>query len=199
MRPVLIALCLLACATAPAANAFRLGHAPVSVATNPADALPASSIDDEVYEGATHCSKTPRPGVARLTAWLRVHSPRGVFWGSYRCELWGKGTASLHAEGRAIDWNLDVGDSADRHEARALIELLLAPDDAGNVHALARRLGVEELIWDCSYWSSGMAEFKPYSACEDKHVDATTAHRNHVHIGLTKDGAMGRTSFWSRP
>ena len=31
-----------------------------------------------------------------------------MFWGSYRCEKWGKGQASLHAENRAIDWHLDV-------------------------------------------------------------------------------------------
>jgi hypothetical protein len=28
-------------------------------------------------------------------------------------------------------------------------------------------------------------------------VDPTVAHRNHIHIGLTKAGAMRRTSFWS--
>jgi hypothetical protein len=42
-----------------------------------------------------------------------------------------------------------------------------------------------------------------YSACYGKngkrrrHVDETTAHRDHVHIGLTRDGAARRTSFWS--
>ena len=41
--------------------------------------------------------------------------------------------------------------------AAKLIELLLAPDKAGNQHALARRMGVEELIWDCSYWGAGAA------------------------------------------
>jgi hypothetical protein len=29
------------------------------------------------------------------------------------------------------------------------------------------------------------------------HVDPTVAHRNHIHIGLTKAGAARRTSFWS--
>jgi hypothetical protein len=30
-----------------------------------------------------------------------------------------------------------------------------------------------------------------------KHVDPTVAHRNHVHVGMTKAGALARTSFWS--
>jgi hypothetical protein len=29
-----------------------------------------------------------------------------------------------------------------------------------------------------------------------KHVDYTQAHRNHVHIGLSRAGARMRTSFW---
>jgi hypothetical protein len=126
-------------------------------------------------------------------------------WGSYRCEKWGEGEASLHAENRAIDWHLDVNHPADRAAARQLIELLLAPDVAGLPHALARRMGVEEIIWDCSYWGAGMAEFKAYSPCLNRNgdlrrrVNATVAHRDHVHIGLSKAGAAMRTSFWLAP
>ena len=29
-------------------------------------------------------------------------------------------------------------------------------------------------------------------------LDKTVAHRDHVHIGMTKLGAAARTSFWSR-
>ena len=93
--------------------------------------------------------------------WLGRHS-HGVFWGSYRCERWGKHSASLHAEDRAIDWHLDVTSAADRRDAKHLIDLLLAPDEDGNQHALARRMGVEELIWDCSYWGAGMGDFSQY-------------------------------------
>jgi hypothetical protein len=56
----------------------------------------------------------------------------------------------------------------------------------GNQHALARRLGVQEIIWDCRAWWSGSGGMEPYSVCYDKkghriHVDDTTAHRNHIH------------------
>jgi hypothetical protein len=62
---------------------------------------------------------------------------------------------------------------------------------------------VEELIWDCGYWGIGMAEFRPYSVCyrpngaKRKHFDVTAAHQDHIHIGMTKAGAKGRTSFWT--
>jgi hypothetical protein len=48
-----------------------------------------------------------------------------------------------------------------------------------------------------------MTNFKPYSPCYTKNgklrkkVDRTTAHRDHVHIGMTKSGAKGATSFWT--
>ena len=53
-----------------------------------------------------------------FVGWLQRHAD-GVFWGTYRCEKWGPHEASLHAEGRAVDWHLDVADPADRHAARA--------------------------------------------------------------------------------
>jgi hypothetical protein len=199
----LFALLLLALA-APAAAMVKLPEIPVPVEGNPADRLLALPIEDSTYDGARMCTpRASRPGMLALQRWLEANS-RGVFWGSYRCEKWGKGHASLHAENRAIDWHLDVSDSADKRAAEKLIRLLLAPDTAGNPQALARRMGVEELIWDCGYWGAGMTEFTEYGACYGKRgklkrkLNKTVAHRDHVHIGMTKLGAAARTSFWSR-
>ena len=178
-----------------AVPAVALGRA------NPADELVHLPIEASTYDKATHCSSRTRPGVVKMTEWLD-ENVRGVFWGSYRCEMWGKREASLHAENRAIDWHLDAGVKADRRAARKLIALLLATDSAGNTQALARRMGVEELIWDCTYWAAGMQDFIPYRACftkrgkEIKGLNATVAHRDHVHIGMTRAGAAGKTSFW---
>jgi hypothetical protein len=196
MRLVL-ALVLLAL-LAPAAHArVKLPYPLPPVAANPADRLAAVPIEPSAYDPATRCSPREKPGVASLTTWLGSNV-QGVFWGSYRCEKWGKRSASLHAENRAIDWHLDARVADDRRAAERLFRLLLAPDRAGNPQALARRMGVEELIWDCGYWSAGMPGFRRYSACAGAgRVDPTTAHRDHVHIGLTKAGAAGRTSFWS--
>ena len=170
---------------------------------NPADELAHLPIEDPVYDPATHCSPKAKPGVVKLQRWLE-ENVRGAFWGSYRCEKWGRREASLHSENRAIDWHLDASAPADRRAARQLIDLLLATDSAGNAQALARRMGVEELIWDCAYWAAGMTEFRPYSPCYGKRgrlrkrMNVTVAHRDHVHIGVTKAGAAGRTSFWRR-
>ena len=199
-------LCTLALlALAGSASAMvRLPENPATVAGNPADRLLSLPIEDSTYDGARKCTpKAARPGMLALQRWLAANS-RGVFWGSYRCEKWGKGQASLHAENRAIDWHLDVSKAADRRAAEKLIRLLLAPDAAGNPQALARRMGVEELIWDCGYWGAGMTQFSEYGPCYGRRgklkrkVNATVAHRDHVHIGMTRRGAAARTSFWSR-
>jgi len=80
--------------------------------------------------------------------------------------------------------------------------LLLATDKRGNEHAPARRMGVQEVIWDCRIWWPGLEGMTRYSACYTskgklrRNVDPSTAHRNHVHVGLNHDGSAMRTSFW---
>ena len=189
---------------APSAYAYpKLPNPLPPVKGNPADALVDLPIEDSTYDGAVKCKNRRSAGITALADWLGENT-RGAFWGSYRCEKWGKHSASLHAENRAIDWHLDAFNRADRRAAEKLIRLLLAPDAAGNPQALARRMGVEELIWDCGYWSAGMWQFSEYGPCYGKRgklkrkVNPTIAHRDHVHIGMTKRGAAARTSFWSR-
>ena len=162
-----VAVAALTLAVAAPAGAFRLGAGPGAVAGNPADHL----ADLPPTPRSTTRRRTARR--RRAPAWSRssagsAATPRGANWGTYRCEKWGPHEASLHAENRAVDWHLDVNVPADRAAARDLIELLLAPDRLGLPHALARRMGVEEIIWDCSYWGAGMDEFKPYSPCFKK-------------------------------
>jgi hypothetical protein len=200
----LIALVAVLSLSVPAAaQAYDWPVAYTSVAHNPADALADEPIENSSYDPATHCSSKRKPGMDALVSWLQSHAG-GVFWGTYRCEQWGPKSASLHAENRAVDWHLDVDVPADRREASRLIALFLAPDRLGQPQALARRMGIEEIIWDCGYWGAGMAQFRPYSVCLSKrgklkqHVDKTLAHRDHLHIGLTKAGAAKKTSFWTR-
>jgi hypothetical protein len=172
-------------------------------ATNPADRLAELPIDDYSYDHAERCVKRPTPGALALVEWLERNA-RGVSWGIMRCEKWGKNSASLHAEGRAVDWHLDARSPADRRAARRLIDLLLATDRAGNEHALARRMGIQEIIWNCRSWWSGSDGMGQYSACftergkPRKRVNYTAAHRDHIHFGLSRAGARKRTSFWAR-
>ena len=127
---ILLAAVVAALVVAAPAGAFRLGQALPPVADNPADHLVDIAPDPEVYDPATHCTSKPKPGMTAFVGWLQRHAD-GVFWGTYRCERWGPHEASLHAESRAVDWHLDVANAADRHAARRLIELFLAPDEAG--------------------------------------------------------------------
>ena len=195
----LIALVLLAVA-AFAGEAVAGGVLPVR--GNPADKLADVPIDDYGYDHAKACRKTPAKGTQALASWLDANAG-GSFWGIMRCERWGKGRASLHAEGRALDWQLNVYNGADRREADRIIKLLLAPDRNGNLHALARRMGIQEIIWNCRSWYSGSQSLRPYSPCYDskgrrKKIDDTTAHRDHIHFGLNWLGAKKRTTFWSK-
>jgi hypothetical protein len=197
--PVIVIACAVLALTAAAAVATPYGR----VAHNPADRLAAKPIDDYRYDRARHCYRRPSRGANALVAWL-ARNAGGQFWGIMRCERLSSDSMSLHSEGRAVDWHLDVSSAADRRAAWRLILTLLATDRAGNPHALARRMGVQEIIWNCRSWWSGADRMGPYSLCYTRKgklrgkVDRTLAHRDHVHIGLSRQGARMRTSFWRR-
>ncbi len=194
----LLALTLaLACSAAMAPQANALPR------TNPANRLLAVPVDDLKYDHAKGCRKTMTKGALALVSWL-ARNTAGEYWGGVRCERLGKSSFSMHAEGRAVDWHLDVTDARDRREAQRLLGMLFSPDRQGNENALARRMGIIEAIWDCRYygfWMKG-GESTRYSACEDSRgrprrtVDRTTAHRDHVHFSLSWPGARMRTSYW---
>jgi hypothetical protein len=175
----------------------------VALAANPANRLIRLPIDDYGYDRAKRCHKRPAKGMVALQHWLESNA-RGASWGIMRCEKLGKRNYSLHAEGRALDWHLNARNRVERRAADRLIRLLLAPDSAGNPHALARRMGIQEIIWNCRSWWSGSEGMDKYSLCFDrkgrrkKRVNDTLAHRDHVHIGMSLDGARMRTSFWRR-
>jgi hypothetical protein len=171
-----------------------------SLKANPANKLLSRGIDPLHYDPATHCNGGKVwPGTMAMVSWLE-HNASGVNWGEYRCEKWGKGSASLHSEGRAIDWH-----PSSKAAARELIKLLLAPDKDGNGVALARRMGVQGLIFDCqAWWGNESGELGNYSYCygkngkRKKNLDPTQAHMDHVHIELNKLGATEKTTFWNK-
>lgn len=81
------------------------------VAGNPADWLASLPIDDYRYDRAHHCKRGPSKGALAVEAWLGRNT-LGSSWGIMRCERLSKRSMSLHSEGRAIDWHLDVHDRA---------------------------------------------------------------------------------------
>ena len=198
MRRLAIVAAVIGLLAVPAA-ALGFGRVFKQVPGNPANRLLRLPIDPYQYDYGKKCQKHPQKGMLALQTWLK-HNAKGVSWGIMRCEKLGAGY-SLHSEGRALDWHLDVHVPAERAEAQRLINLFLAPDSAGNIHALARRMGIQEIIFNCQGWFSGDGGMQPYSPCYDKHghkvkIDDTTAHRNHIHIGLNWAGARMQSSFW---
>jgi hypothetical protein len=176
-----------------------------SPAKNPADPLRHQPMDPEIYQPATHCTHRPARGALMLQSWLTINRKLGVSFGIEECRhVHGSRTISLHAEGRALDWGLNAFSPSEGVEGRYLMRLFLARDRSGIPHALARRMGIEELIFNCRYWASGMNAPRRYGYCYDAsgalkdHLDPAQAHQNHIHIGLNKLGARGKTSFWRR-
>jgi len=162
-------------------------------------------MDPEVYQPATHCTHRPSRGALMLQSWLTIKRKLGVSFGIEECRhVHGSRTISLHAEGRALDWGLNAFSPSEGAEARYLMRLFLARDRSGVPHALARRMGIEELIFNCRYWAAGMSAPRRYWYCYDAsgalkdRLDPAQAHQNHIHIGLNKLGARARTSFWRR-
>jgi len=173
---------------------------------NPANhrSLIDEPIEGFAYDEAKGCRKQVPAGMKAFESWLE-RNVRGETWGITRCEKWDRGSFSVHSEGRAIDWHLDAGVSKERRAAMQLISTLIARDQNGEPAALARRIGVQGLIFDCRSWFSGMEELGRYSYCYRENgelrgnLDRTQAHRDHVHIELNWAGARKRTSFWQSP
>jgi hypothetical protein len=198
LKGLMFACALTLCAGAPLAASALAGLGP-----NPADSgkLINKPIEDHEYDPGRKCDKDVGRGMKLMVDWLGRHT-RGEFWGIYRCEKWGKGSYSVHAESRAIDWAMDARDRKDKKQAMTFIrKRLLAPDRLGNDAALARRMGVQGLIFDCKAWF-GYGGLDKYSYCFKKNgkrknnLDPTQAHIDHIHIELNKKGARGKTSFW---
>jgi hypothetical protein len=159
--------------------------------------LASRPIDGYRYDRTRRCTGGPQRGALALQDWLAAHV-KGVSWGIYNCRKTRTGSSlSLHAEGRAVDWHLDARKRDDRAVANSLINAFLATDTAGTPQALARRMGIQEIIFNCRIWSANYpnAGMRPYSVCRRK-VSATLAHKDHLHIGLNWAGAREQTTYW---
>jgi hypothetical protein len=176
-----------------------------SLGPNPANdpRLIDEPLEDYRYDYAERCVDRPRDGALALSRWMDRHL-RGELWGIVRCSRLSSGW-SVHSEGRAIDWRLDAGVPGEKRSAMRFIGMLLEADERGRQHALARRMGVQGIIFDCKAWWSGMSGLGRYGYCYDAdgdirdNLDRTQAHRDHVHVELNWPGARERTSFWRSP
>jgi hypothetical protein len=155
-------------------------------------------VDRARYDWARSCTHGAQRGTIALQRFMKHFAPRGESMGIFSCRMTrGGSNYSLHAEGRALDWHLSIHNRADREQAQRIITMLLGSDSKGRKAALARRIGVQELIWDCRIFSVRSMHWKRSGLCPPgRRVSDTIAHRDHVHVGLNWLGARKRTSFW---
>ena len=161
--------------------------------------LPAAIEPLAAYVPVTSCDPRAKPGTTALGRKLVATYP-GTGYGIDR--TCGQSPTSEHNEGRAIDWMVSVRNPTRRAQAVATLNWLFAKDAAGRPYSNARRLGVMYIIWNNKMWraynpSAGWSEYKGCSTRPASSYD-TTCHRDHIHISLSWEGAMARTSFWTK-
>jgi hypothetical protein len=195
--PTVVSLVLaLACTlTAGAASAASGEHRRGTVTASAPYVMPLEGYAD--YQPQTTCRRTPKPGVLMLAARLTA---RVGGYGPITRSCSGSST-SEHKESRAFDWLLDARSDADQALAAALLDEIFAPDDTGQPHALARRMGVMYIIWDDHMYASYdgfVARRYLSSGCRSKRAcSPTLRHRDHLHVSLTRQGAKGTLSWYA--
>ncbi|HEV2888791.1 MAG TPA: hypothetical protein VGX28_00285 [Frankiaceae bacterium] len=140
------------------------------------------------YSPQSICSPTAKPGVV---AWrdqlLRTYSWTRSLGIVRACDVGGR---SEHKEGRALDWGVNVSSARDVAAVRDVFAWLFATDKYGNKHAMARRLGIQYIIWNRQIWGS-------YSASQGwRAYTGASPHTDHVHFSFSWPGANKVTSYW---
>ena len=161
---------------------------------NPANdpALIGEKLDPNRYDGADGCVRRDPKGMKALIRWMKRNTKRNTVYGTIRCD------GGVHGTGRALDWMLDARRKAQKRRAMRVINTWMAKDKRGRRNALARRMGIQLIIYNCRWWQAGDRDWSRYSACSGgrKNADPTQGHINHMHIELTKPASKLRTSYW---
>ena len=141
------------------------------------------------YDGQSTCSPSAKPGTIAFRDMVLAEYPNtGTYGISRDCSI---GGTSEHKEGRAWDWRANVNNSGERAAVDDFLDWLLATDQYGNKHAMARRLGVMYIIWNRQI-------FRMYRANEGwSSYSGSSPHTDHVHFSLTRDGGDKKTSYWT--
>src|SRR4051812_25612558 len=162
-------------------------HARAVQAARPRYAAPTEPL--AAYQPQTTCSPTAKPGVADFSRRLLRAYPSTRSLGIVRaCSVGGR---SEHKEGRAFDWGVSARSAADRARVAAVVAWLTKTDSYGNRYAMARRLGIQYLIWNHRIWGT-------YAASSGwRRYSGANPHTDHVHISFTWAGARKTTSFWT--
>lgn len=177
---------------------------PAAAAATPVPAtprgLPTAIESMGYYVGQSSCDPHVKAGTRKLATLLATtYSSYGATsWASaYACGT--DGSQSEHYEGRAIDWMVSVRNARQYAAGKAAIAWLLATDAHGNAFAMARRLGIQYIIYNNRMWGAWDGRWQEYNNCQHlpARSDDNACHRTHMHLSLTWDGATGHTTFWT--
>lgn len=139
------------------------------------------------YVGQSVCDPVAKPGVAQFRDLVRRTYPVGAGNIERACDVGGQ---SEHKEGRAWDMPVRVDIASQKAIADDLLAWLLATDQYGNGHAMARRLGLMYVIWNGRIWKS-------YQASQGWQIyTGSNPHTDHIHFSFSWAGAWAQTSFF---
>jgi hypothetical protein len=140
---------------------------------------------------ADSCTGKAQPGTVRLLKFID-HWFRGQSAGIYNCRnIAGTNTLSIHAEGRALDWKLDSGVPKQLRAAKRIRRFFLYTDLKGKRWAMARRFGIQQIIYNGHHWST-THEGSGWHDCE-----WDCGHEGHMHIEQRWKGAKKKTSAYT--
>lgn len=186
----------IAAACAPPTNVDHRTPANSPTIVSPLHMLvrPETAPDPLQYDGTgvfstSRCSGGPTAAINQVAVWLNYWWPATTV-GIYNCRPVGKtSTMSAHGLGRAVDLHYNANNPAERQRAEGLISTLLATDQGGHAFSIARRIGVQQIIWNRSIWTSNQNFVKRAYTGDNPHTD-------HVHIEISIGASQQHTSFF---
>jgi peptidoglycan hydrolase-like protein with peptidoglycan-binding domain len=181
---VFLAAGLVVTGGADAASAAKAAKSPAAPRAAPSVVETYSS-----YLPQVSCDPVAKPGTAALRAMLLTTYGGRDLGITRACNI---GGTSEHKEGRAWDWGLSAAKPAEKAIADRFTHWLLkrGPGSSGYGYN-ARRLGVMYIVWNGKIWGGYRHQdgWRKYTGGE--------SHSDHIHISLSWNGAMKRTSWWT--
>lgn len=155
-----------------------------AVPSPPTKSLPAELDIAPKYQAGYRCLSGDLPGPTAFGQLLNSHYGKHVYGINRTC-------AAEHGEGRALDWMVNAYSADGLALGNAITRWLSAPDSQGRPGAMARRFGINYIIWNRQMWRAydparGWAAYT-----------GSSPHTDHIHISFTWDGAYKQTSWWT--
>ena len=147
-----------------------------------------------------YCDPPTKAGVVHVKGLL--YSTYDMGGSTYRaCDVTWSYEYSLHKMGLALDWSVDITDPQGWSAGLSFIRWLLASDEDGSEFALAKRLGITQLIWHNRVWTSANPQWRVY--CDPRNAEdadcirnPTLRHDDHMHISFSLEAGYLHTSYF---